>query len=236
VSRRSLTLLAVALLLASAAAFAWTEKLKLERPALGATRFVHRFAPTCGCRRSVARLSFRLRRPERLEVAVVSKEDEHVVRTLAEGLQRPEGRVVLRWDGRDDAGRIVPDGAYRLRVHLEEAGRIVLLRRQVKVDTRPPRVRLLGVSDTVLTLGRTTISLRYEASELGKPLLLVDRQLALRGRPHRARRPGTISWDGTVRSRTVRPGMHDVALVLRDEAGNRSRPTEPVAVLVTVGK
>src|SRR5690606_32589738 len=43
------------------------------------------------------------------------------------------------WDGRDDAGTIVPAGVYRLRINLQRQGRAALVRRGTTVDTEPPR-------------------------------------------------------------------------------------------------
>jgi hypothetical protein len=229
--RRSVLLLAVALLLGSAAAFTWTERLKLERPPATDALFDRNFSPVCGCRRATAGLTFLLLRADRIDVAVVD-DDGEVVRTLARGLARPRGRVELTWDGRDDGGRIVPDAPYRVRVHLERADRTVLLQRSVRVDTRPPRVQLRDVSATTFALGGEGIEIRYRLSEPGKVKLLVDGRRAV---SVRVRDPGagTLRWDGTLRSRTVAPGVHELALAAVDRAGNRSEPTAPVSVAVT---
>jgi len=44
-----------------------------------------------------------------------------LVRSLRDGLERPAGRVEMRWDGRDDAGRDVPPGVYFARVRAVDA-------------------------------------------------------------------------------------------------------------------
>jgi hypothetical protein len=228
--RRSLTLLVIALLLGSAAAFTWTEKLKLAPSTITAPQFNRWLSPECGCRRETARLSFLLRRAERLDVAVVD-EDDRVVATLAQGLERRPGRVVLEWNGRDASDRIAPDGAYRLRVRLERAGRTILIPTGVHVDTRPPTARLLGVSATSFSLGRGGVVFRYTANEPARPILLLGDRVALRGRL-RAAGSAKLLWQGELRSRTIAPGLYRVALAVVDRAGNRSDPTEPVTIVV----
>jgi hypothetical protein len=228
--RRSLTLLAVALLLGSAAAFTWTEKLKLAPSPITAPHFDRWLSPECGCRRETARLSFIVRRVERLDVAVVD-EDDRVVTILAEGLEPRPGRVEFEWNGRDASDRIAPDGAYRLRVRLERAGRTILIPTEVHVDTRPPVLRLLGVSATSFLLGGDGIAFRYTASEPARPILLLGDRTALRGRLRAAGRTKLL-WQGELGSRTIAPGIYQVALAAVDRAGNRSDPTEPVTIVV----
>jgi FlgD Ig-like domain len=225
-----LPLLAVALLVGSVAAFTWTEKVKLDRSPIGAPRFQRQLSPSCGCRHASAHLSFLLRRTDRLNVAVVD-ENERLVRTLAADVERRRGRVKLEWDGRDSAGRIVADADYRLRVRLERTGQEIVIPVTVKVDTQPPDVQLLGLSATTLSPGDSGITLRYDATEYGTPILLVDRRVAVRGAGQDAG-PSALTWEGTRRSRRVRAGTHELALVVVDRAGNRSEPTEPVTVVV----
>jgi hypothetical protein len=129
-----MTVLAAALMLGSAAAFTWTERLKLERPPIGVPRFDNTLTPGCGCPRERARVSFLLRRRERLDVFVID-EDDHVVRTLAADLEKRPGRVELKWDGKDGRGRTVPEGDYRVRLRLERAGRTIMFPSEIRVTT-----------------------------------------------------------------------------------------------------
>lgn len=165
-----------------------------------------------------------------MNVAVVD-ESERVVRTLAAGVERRPGRVKLEWDGRDSAGRIVPDGDYRLHVQLERTGQEILIPVTVKVDTKPPGVRLLGLSATTFSPGGRGVTLRYEATEYGWPILFVDGRVAARGIGRDAGE-SELTWDGTRRSKRIRAGMHEVTLAVVDRAGNRSEPTKPVTVIV----
>ncbi len=75
------------------------------------------------------RLRFSLPRPSRIEVAVCD-ETGRIVRRLATGTL-PSGQRELEWDGRDDAGRQVPSGAYFYRLWTpdrEETRRVTMIR------------------------------------------------------------------------------------------------------------
>ena len=79
-SRLAPFLLVVALLGATAAAFAVTEGLKLEPSPVRGTEVDKVFSPICDCPTRVAHIRFRLTRRNRLQVAIVS--GGKVVRTL----------------------------------------------------------------------------------------------------------------------------------------------------------
>jgi hypothetical protein len=228
--RVAVTGLVLGLLAATTVAFAVTEALKLERSPITRVRASGVVAPTCGCSHAVARLAFRLRRADTLDLVMVDVEDDPV-RTLAVGSRRTSGRVVLRWDGRDDDGTVVPDGSYRLRVHLAHDRRTILVPNAVRVDTEPPAVELIGLKPRRISPdgdGRadaTTITFRV--SERARPLVLVDGAVVHVGKPVRA---GTreVVWDGKRGHRPLGAGAHSLALAARDTAGNVSSPTESV--------
>ena len=50
----------------------------------------------------------------------------------------------FRWDGRDDDGRRVPDGVYRMRVVRRDESRVINSTKKITVDTEPPRVELVS--------------------------------------------------------------------------------------------
>jgi FlgD Ig-like domain len=128
-------LLAVALLVGTVAAFTYTEAIKLERKPIGKVRVEGRLSPGCDCPRETARIGFDMREPERIDVTIANR-DGHEVRVLVSDVRRPKGRVLLTWDGRDDAGAVVPAGPYRVRVRLLDERRTVVFPTGIKV-TRP---------------------------------------------------------------------------------------------------
>ena len=112
--RVALIALTLLLLAGTTLAFGVTQTLKLERSPITGPRFDQIFSPTCRCETDIAQLSFRLRRPDRVDAVLVDGSGDPV-RTLASDLPRPRGRVTFLWNGRDEAGEVVSDGRYRLR-------------------------------------------------------------------------------------------------------------------------
>src|SRR5687767_8400856 len=102
---RSLAVIVLVLVLlgGTAAAFAVTEVLKLERSPITAPRFTKHFSPVCGCEKEEARLSLRLRKADTVDATIVDP-GGNTVRTLLEDQRLRRGPVTLEWDGRDDAG------------------------------------------------------------------------------------------------------------------------------------
>jgi hypothetical protein len=217
------TVLVLALIGGTAAAFTVTEALKLEPPPVGEPRFDKTFSPTCGCPTRAAKLSFRLRRADRLDLLVVSGDEP--VRTLARDLAHAKGRIRVRWDGRNDAGEIVPDGVYRLQVQLHDARRTVVIPRKIRVDTEAPGLEVLEVVPDVFSPdgdGRLdTIRIVYRTTEDAAPLVFVNDRPAVAARRKPAGQ-GDVTWDGRIGRRTLRAGAYTLVVRARDAAGNLS--------------
>ena len=106
-ARLASTVLVVALLAATLAAFALTQGLKQQKSPVFRTSVDDVLSPVCNCRTDTAKIAFRLRKPDRLDVSIV--DGDEVVRTLTTGAQFDRD-VKLEWDGRDDAGNVLPEG------------------------------------------------------------------------------------------------------------------------------
>ena len=93
------TALLLGLLLATAAAFAVTEELKLQKVPIAGTRVSKTFSPLCGCARRVANIRVKLRHRDTVTVTVL---DAHrrAVQTLADGVRGVKGRNVYRYHPR----------------------------------------------------------------------------------------------------------------------------------------
>jgi len=210
--RTALIVLAVALLVGSAAAFTRTERLKLALSPVAKPKFERHLSPTCDCPHATAQLSLLLRRPERLDVSVVDSDGARVT-TLVEANNARAGRVAFAWDGRDDSGEVVPNGLYRLKVRLERDRRTILIPKTILVDTAPPRMQILEA-----VAGVDGVQVRYRASEAARAILLLDGKKVGHGSK------GQVTWQP--------PGIPPAAgltLVAIDKAGNRSEPV-PVSV------
>jgi hypothetical protein len=225
--------LALALLAASALAFAYTERLKVEPSPIGGTRVDKIFSPVCGCPQRTAAISFRLRKPSTVTLEIIDA-GGRLVRTIVRRDTRPIGRVTYRWDGRDDAGRVMPEAAYRPRVQLEEHGRTIVLPNPIRIDVTRPTMRLTSVRPRVFSPngdGRNDrVTARYEMSERAEPVLLADGRRRVVGLFKR--RVGKLEWNGDGAGGPPPQGTAEISMRATDLAGNRSRPTRRVPVVV----
>jgi hypothetical protein len=117
------------------------------------------------------------KRQTRVTVAIVNDSGDEV-RTHADDVTLRRGQHVYTWNGRDNAGTIVPDGDYRLRVTLREQGRALTAPRTITVDTRPPVAKLRFVGpNTILpgSPGMGTLTLRFAGPSNPRPLIQVWR-------------------------------------------------------------
>jgi hypothetical protein len=232
VRRVAVTGLVLALIGGTAAAFTITEALKLEPSPVGSRRVEEVFSPTCGCPTRVARFSLRLRRADRLDLDILSGGEP--VRSLARDLEVNKRHVRVRWDGRDDAGEIVPDGVYHLRVQLQDAGRTVDIPRRIRVDTEGPELEILGVDRPVFSPDddgrRDSIRIGYRTNDEAAPVVFVNGRVAAEAS---FKEPGEadVAWDGRVDGRPLRAGEYALFVRVRDAAGNLS-PAGKVTVEV----
>lgn len=232
-SRLPQTLVVLALLGATAAAFAVTERLKLERSPITGTRVDKVFSPVCECPHDFAVVSFILRRPETVTVRLLDSDGE-VVRTLVTQRREEEGRVSYTWDGRDDLERVVEEGIYRPRVELQRNGRTIVLPNPMRVDTTPPVVTLVSALPRVFSPDgdgrRDRVAARFRLDEKARPELLVNGSRQALGRF--GKREGRLLWFGKIDGKAVRPGIYEIRVRAADRAGNRSARSRAVPVRV----
>jgi hypothetical protein len=220
-ARLAPALLVAALLVATSAAFVVTEKLKLTRNPIVGPRVVKLFSPVCDCATDSATVTFRLRNPDRVGVQIIDA-DGDVVRELARS--RPQGRtpVTYTWDGRDGDGRVVDEGTYRPRVHLDRQRRTIVMPNPIRVDTTPPRVESFTARPIVISPdgdGRfDRAKIRYRVSERATVELYADGVRALRRLGTRT--TGTMDWFGVAGGEPLPQGRYTLRLVARDLAGN----------------
>jgi FlgD Ig-like domain len=226
-------LIALALLGATAAAFAVTERLKLERSPVTGTRVDHVFSPVCECARDVAVISIVLRRRETVTLDILDRNGRSI-RTLVRKRREPAGRVSYTWDGRDNLGLVVPEGVYRPRVQLERNGRTIVLPNPIRVDTTAPTIRLVRAFPRVFSPDadgrRDRVTATYRIDERARAVMLVDGRQRVQSKFRRLE--GNLVWFGRVNGRVVEPGLYEIRLRAVDRAGNRSARTRAVAVRV----
>ena len=210
----------VALLGGAAAAFAFTEHVKLEKSPVFATHVGKQLGPNCRCQHQHVKIQFRLRKPERLSVAIVDS-DGTVVRRLLTSAPVRAGVRRLNWDGRDDSGQVVPAGTYKPRLHLANEHRTILMPNPIKVDPTAPTIALVSLVPRVFSPGhalrRDHVSIRWRASEPVQALLYVDGELRVHWK--RFIEKGTLPFRGS----GLPAGRYRLVLRAVDLTGNLSR-------------
>jgi FlgD Ig-like domain len=224
--------LTAALLVGTAAAFVYTESLKLEPAPLRKVRVTKLFSPVCRCDHSKARIAFDLRQGDLVSVVIEDRSGQPARRLSARPVRA--GKVAFLWNGRDDAGRVVPDGVYHPRVRLELQEREIELQNAIRVDSTPPRISVVSAVPRVISPdgdGRAErVAVTYAADEAAQAVLRVGgiRRVLGKGLSRR----GQLEWFGRVGGRPVRAGTYSLAVVGTDAAGNRSRPADGGVVRV----
>ncbi len=228
-----LTTVVLCLLVGSAAAFAVAERLKLERSPVATPKIQRVLGPVCECPKATAALSFGLRHADRVTASVVDANGRRI-RVLLDDIPRRAGRINLIWDGRTDAGNVVHDGRFRLRVALGRAHRTITIPTPIRVDTRPPRLRLIEAAPHVFSpdgdFRADRIVYRYRSSELGRVAVHADDQVVSRAR--RLAGEAQVRWQGRIDGEVAAPGTYSTWLTFVDAAGNESRSTRTVLVTV----
>ena len=222
--------LVLALLAATAVAFAITEGAKLERSPIYETQVpTPEFSPN-GRAVPVALFSFRLRSHERVEVWMQNSDGKRV-RTLLQPRSFKSGaRVSLVWDGLDDDGALVPDGDYKPVVKLERTHRTIVLPNPIRLDTVPPRIVVRHPQYPILSPDGDhhgdVFRVAYRVNEPAHGILYVDGkqvEFTLRQKP-----VGVLVWNGKLRKgdeyRPAPPGRYVLSVAAQDRAGNRSKP------------
>jgi len=125
------------LVLATVAAFAWSQRLKrdplvLDRVSFRAVPYpkgsepVRAFTPGGGCRFDRMRVRFRTTVTDRGDVQVVKPGGKLVVTLKRDAYLKRYTFHTFYWDGRTRNDGIAPPGRYKLRVKLHEEGRTLV--------------------------------------------------------------------------------------------------------------
>ena len=227
-------MLVVALLAATAAAFALTQGLKNQPAAIFGTIVARGvFSPVCACDSDKASITFKLRKPDRLDVSIVDG-SERVVRTIERDRAYEKGPVEIEWDGRDDAGKVLPEGEYKPRIRLHDVRTTYTLPNPMRIDVTAPRIERVVVRPTVISpdgdrrADHATFS--YRLSEPGRGLLFVNGKR--RGLTRFPRTQDSIAWYGKLDGRALPAGSYTTRLAAFDPAGNVAAQTRPIQVVI----
>ena len=220
--KRTGYLVIAAILAVSGVAFLRAEQLKLQHSPVGAVQIQKQFSTTCPlhansrCLRHAAKLSFRLRDPGRVALAIVDGSGTVVDRLgRPGGRQRPRGRITVDWNGRTTAGTTAADGTYHLQIDLLSLGRTITVPDPIGLDNTLPTITLVGAP------GRRP--LRYRTSEPAVVFVHANGVGAAAGRAALFRGHG-----GRVHFRRTRMAGAEarITLVAVDPSGNASAPLD----------
>jgi hypothetical protein len=216
------TILIAALLVATATAFAVTEHLKLEDSPVINTAFPKLFSPEL----AEARIKFRLRREEDISLEIADASGQVVKHAVGSGVFG-QAYHQFAWDGRDDSGRIVPDGTYRVHLTLKDEDRTIEFPRTITVDSTPPTIEV-DLEHQVFSPdgdGRADrVDVHYGFGEPAWGILYVNGKRV--GRTYRKKPTGVYPWYG----KGKKPGEYRLALAAQDLAGNTAPSTREFTV------
>jgi flagellar hook capping protein FlgD len=227
----------VLLLVATAAAFAVTERLKLTKSPIYATVVGPKagFSPKCGCARSKANIKIALRRADTVTVVVVDARRREVA-LLAVDAHYRRGTARFRWDGKLADGELAPDGVYRVKVHLARQHQTIVLPNDVRLDTKPPEVvNVVQNRDAFSPDGDKQADFVRLSYALSKParltLFLGGRRIQL---THLYPQRGATTWAGAAHGHTLRPGTYTLEVGALDLAGNSTAPGDRQRIHVRI--
>lgn len=215
------TVTLLGLLVATAAAFAITEHLKLIRAPVFGTLVTKVFSPVCNCSTDTAAIRIRLRRPDRVTVTIVDS-GHHKVATIASGVHMAVRRPMsFPWNGRTSDGAVAPDGVYYPWVHLEHGRHTYEFTNRIVLDTTVPKVLSATAAKPVLFAGPgRTVAIHYTFGEQANPVVYLGSNQIIRGRATRER--DKVKWGGTLGGRPLRAGTYVLSVSARDAAGNET--------------
>jgi hypothetical protein len=226
-----------ALVAASVAAFFVTQHLKSSTPVITGMSYPNAFSPNAGnCRpeRRDTHISFYLlHRADDVDV-YVADESETIVRTIVlghhmrKGVRRPDG--IFAWNGREDSGRLAPDGTYHFRVGLRNQGRTIdLTGYPIVLKSVAPRPRVTLVDNQLLPNGGRGATIHYTGNEGRNATVRIYRTDLDPAKPRlvtsfvTAARGSTATWNGRIAGRPAPAGVYLMGLEVTDRACNTGR-------------
>jgi len=236
--QRLLTTVTIAgLLVATAAAFAVTERLKLTKSAVYGTRVSYsgRISPTCGCARGHVTFSLKLRKHDDLTVTVLNAHKDEVALLASQSF--PKGPISFKWNGRDDLDNRAPDGMYFLRIHLSDAHQTITLPNRIVLDTTAPEIITVSRNrDQFSPDGDKQADFVRFAYELSKParVILYLGGTKVVGPTYRHPASGSVSWDGRVNGTALPAGLYTLELGAVDQFGNSTPVAERFRLSVQI--
>lgn len=210
----------VGLLIATAAAFAITERLKLTKSAVYGTIVAPpAISPICRCDHARATIFFKLRRSDDVTVSILNGSKQEVALLAARHL--PRGPVALQWNGRNDFNARAPDGTYRVRIHLAGQHQTIDLPNRIQLDTKAPQVLSADPNRDVFSPDgdhqADFVRITYTLSKKAHVALYLGNTRVLYAKAHAK---GSVLWRGTGPAGALEPGTYTLEVGATDLTGN----------------
>jgi hypothetical protein len=143
--------------------------------------------------------------------------------------------VTLTWNGRNDSGRRVRDGTYKVRIHLTGQHQTIEFPNRIQLDTKPPQVVSVEKSRDVFSPDQDHqadyVRITYT---LSKPAHLAVYLGDTRVLYSRANVKGSIQWFGTGPNGTLKPGSYTLTVGAVDLSGNSTPVDQRARVRVEI--
>ena len=220
------TAIVLALLAATAGAFALTESAKLERSPIYGTRVINPVFSPAGTSKPTTTVLFRVRPRERIDVWIVDTRGRKVTQLLTNRTVAPHARVVVVWDGLDPDGIVAPDGVYRPVVKLLRSHRTITLPSDLVLDTKAPTIHVRKPQFPIISPDgdghNDVFRFAYTVDEPAHGILLMRGVQVVR--TLRQKLSGVMTWNGFYpgTSRPLPKGRYVLGVEAEDTAGNRS--------------
>jgi hypothetical protein len=218
----------VGLLVATAAAFVVTEKLKLAKSPITNAVVTPLFSPRTG----PASVTIILRRADRTAITIEDA-GQRRVRTLVSGRLLSRGPHSYFWNGRTDAHTPAPDGVYLVTVHLAHQHRTILLPDEIRLDSKPPVVQSARLSRDAFSPDgdhqADSVTIRYRLSKPARAVVYLNGH-AILGPSHSTRTVGKLNWYG----RGFAAGDYMLEVGAVDLAGNATSAADRYPLRVEI--
>ena len=219
------TAFVLALLAATAAAFALTERAKLERSRSTERTSIRSSLPP-GKIKPVAHIVFRVRPHERVDVRIEDRHGDTVAALLSNRTVKPRTKLDLVWNGLTAAGLLVPDGVYRPVVKLLRSHRTITLPSDIRLDTVPPKITVKHPEYPIISPDgdghHDAFTFHYTIDEPAHAILLVRGDQVLF--THTSKQAGELQLERARRRRErAPPGRYVLSISAQDTAGNRAK-------------
>ena len=226
------TAVVLALLAATAAAFALTERAKLTLSPIYGTFVDPVFSPD-GQAKPVAHIRFKVRTRERIDVWIQSAKGERFTDLLSDRGVRPHQEIDLVWDSFDEHGIAAPDGVYQPVVKLLQSHRTIVLPSDIRLDTQAPTISVKHPQYPIISPdgdGHADVfRIPYHLNEPAHAILLLRGTQVVFTKSRKL--TGELVFNGRDKhGNRLRPGRYLLSAAAQDTAGNRSKG-KPFAIV-----